>query len=62
MLASKVRLLRALLGAKLRVKRIEPTKYYYLVEKNSLSTPMLFHLIYINLEEYFVPQAWPAGA
>jgi len=60
MLASKVRLLGALLGAKLRMKRIEPTKYYYLVEKNSLSPPMLF-LIYRNLE-YFVPQAWSGGA
>lgn len=61
MLASKVvRLLRrALLRAKLRMKRIEATKYYYLVENNSLSSPIFF-LIYINLE-YFVPQAW-AGA
>lgn len=34
MLASKYHLLKALLGAKLRMKRVEPTKYYYLVEKN----------------------------
>lgn len=62
MLASKVvRLLRrALLGAKLIMKRIKPTKYYYLVGKNSLSPPRLF-LIYINLE-YLVPQAWSGEA